>query len=199
MHLNYFGLIPGRYVLYEVQEMFHDAVLSPAHDTTRYQLKTLIGPEFIDNEGRKAREFRRFKRSDSSQDWVETDLWTAIIENYKAELVEENQRIVKLVFAPTSDKTWNPNAFNTQEELNYSYTDIHIPKTFNGFSFDSTITVFQEEFTSMIDFKKKHETYATNIGLVSKTYKNLTIANFDSLNVKKGTEIHYKCIGYGYE
>lgn len=199
MHLNYFGLIPGRYVVYDVQEMYHDVDLIIPHDTLTYQLKTYIGTEYIDNFGRTAREFRRYKRNDNTQDWTLSDVWTAIIDNYNAELVEENQRIVKLVFAPTSDKSWNPNAFNGYDPLTYSYSKLHKPMTIGSLSFDSTITVDQENFTSMIDHRTKYETYAANVGLVKKWYKDLTIAGFDSTNVKKGTEIFYTCIEYGFE
>lgn len=199
MHLNYFGLIPGRYVVYDVQEMYHDVDLIIQHDTLTYQLKTYIGPEYIDNMGRTAREFRRYKRDDDTQDWTVSDVWTVIIDNYNAELVEENQRIVKLVFSPTSDKSWNPNAFNGYEPLTYTYSNLHKSMTVGSLSFDSTITVEQENFTSLIDYRIKRETYAANIGLVKKSFKDLTIANFDSTNVKKGTEIYYTCIEYGFE
>ena len=199
MHTNYFGLVQGRYVIYDVQEMFHDVEVSPQHDTNSYQLKTLIGDETTDNQGRKVREFKRYKRKLTTDPWVFSDLWTAVIDNNKAELVEENQRIIKLVFAPTSDKKWNPNAFNTFDSLTYYYTDIHKSYNLPNLYFDSTVTVSNDKFHSLIDYKIDKYKYATNIGLVSKTYKNLTIANFDTLDVRKGTEIHYKCIGYGFE
>jgi len=199
MHLNYFGLIPGRFVTYEVLEVFHDDDVLVAHDTLRYQLKTVIGNEFIDNNGRTAREFKRFKRNSSSAPWVVSDLWTAIIENYKAELVEENQRIIKLVFSPTEDKIWNPNTYNAMASSESNYENIHASVTLNNINFDSTLIVRQGYFKSLIDYQNASEIYATNIGLVSKSYKNLKIANFDTLNVKKGYEIHYKCLGYGFE
>jgi len=199
MYTNYFGLTEGRYVIYDVQEMFHDVEVSPQHDTNFYQLKTVIGNEITDNQGRKVREFKRYKRSSTTDKWVFSDLWTAVIENNKAELVEENQRIIKLVFAPTSDKKWNPNAFNMLDSLKYYYSNIHVPYNLSGFSFDSTVTVSNDKFFSLIDYKIDNYKYATNIGLIQKTYKNLTIANFDTLDVRKGSEIHYKCIGYGFE
>ncbi len=199
MYTNYFGLTEGRYVIYDVQEMFHDVAVSPQHDTNFYQLKTLIGAETTDNQGRNVREFKRYKRNKTTDQWVISDLWTAVIENNKAELVEENQRIIKLVFAPTSDKKWNPNAFNIMDSLNYYYSNIHKPYSLPNISFDSTVTVSKDKFFSLIDYKIDSYKYATNIGLVSKTYKNLTIANFDTLDVRKGSETHYKCIGYGFE
>ena len=199
LHTNYFGLTPGRYVIYEVQEMSHDINLNPKHDTISYQLKTVIGEEIIDDQGRKVREFKRYKRNNSSNNWVLSDLWTAYINASKAELVEENQRKIKLVFAPTPEKTWNPNAFNSLDSLKYYYSNIHKPLSYDEISFDSTLTVKQDEFHSLIDYKVQTEIYATKIGLISKTFKDLIIENFDTLNVRKGTEIHYKCIEYGFE
>ena len=85
------------------------------------------------------------------------------------------------------------------DSLKYYYSDIHLPYNLTGLSFDSTVTVSNDKFFSLIDYKIDSYKYATNIGLIQKTYKNLTIANFDTLDVRKGNEIHYKCIGYGFE
>jgi len=198
-HTNYFGLTPGRFVIYSVQEMHHDVDLNPKHDTLNYQIKTVVGDEITDNEGRTVREFKRYKRLSSGLSWDFLDLWTAIITNGRAELVEENQRVIKLVFAPTLDKTWNPNAYNSLDSLKYYYTNIHTPTSISDLSFDSTLTVTKDKFSSLIDYKVDNSKYATNIGMISKTFKNLTIANFDTLDVKKGNEIHYKCTSYGFQ
>lgn len=199
MHYNYFGLIEGRYVIYDVKEMSHDIALKLQHDTISYQLKTVIGAEIIDNQGLKAREFKRYKRASNNDKWTISDMWTAVIDNYKAQLIEENQRVIKLIFAPTINKKWNPNAYNSLDSLHFYYTNIHTPCTLTNLTFDSTLIVQNDDFFSLIDYKVNKEKYATNVGLISKTYKNLTIANFDTLNVKKGNEIHFKCIEYGFE
>lgn len=199
MHTNYFGLTPGRYIIYDVSEIRHDVTLIPQHDTTTYQLKTYIGDEIIDNEGRKVREFKRFKRNSTSDSWELTDVWTTVIENNKAELVEENQRVIKLVFAPTVDKKWNPNAYNTMDSMKYYYPIIHKPYTINNLSFDSTLMAKRNDYYTLIDYEIYTERYATNVGLIEKVSKNLTISNFDTLNIKKGTETHYKCVKYGFE
>lgn len=199
MHFEYFGLIDGRYVTYDVTEIHHDIDASILHDTSYYQLKTWIGQEYIDNQGRTAREFIRFKRNSTSENWIETDIWTAIIENYKAELVEENQRIIKLVFSPVLGKKWNANAFNQDDELTCEYTAVHKPYSVNATTYDSTVVVDQEKYYTLVDCKRKFEVYSKNIGLIYKYYKDLRINNFDTLEVEKGTEIYYKCSGYGFQ
>jgi len=198
-HYNYFDLSEGRYIDYRVKEIHHDTGASNPHDTLNYLLRTVIGDTIIDNEGRIARKFYRYKRNSVIENWVLSDLWMALITNNRAELIEENQRIIKLVFKPTLTKEWNANSFNSFSELNCYYDDLHLEGNFNGFSFDSTLRVEQDDFISLVDYRRKHETYAKGIGLVSKFYKHLTIQNFDTLNVKNGDELFYTLIGYGFE
>lgn len=198
-HYEYFDLSHGRYIDYDVMEVQHDATLAVKHDTVRYQLRTLIGDTVIDNEGRIARKFIRFKRDNSSLPWVQTDIWTAVIDDNRAELVEENQRVIKLVFAPTLSKEWNPNAFNMFDEMEAYYKDIHDERSVGGLTFDSTLVVELDTFISLIDYRRKYEIYAKGVGLVKKYWKDLTISNFDTLNVQFGTESFYTVIGYGIQ
>jgi hypothetical protein len=199
LHYDYFGLLPGRFVEYNVVEIHHDINQAVKHDTLRYQLKTLIGDTIIDNEGRIARRFIRFKRENPSQDWVQTDTWTAIIVDRRAELVEENQRLIKLVFAPTEEKEWNLNTFNTQNELKAYYRDIHSKVVLGAQTFDSSLVVEQEDFFSLIDYRRKYETYSKHVGLISKYYKDLKIIGFDTSNVQFGKELFYNCYSFGFQ
>jgi len=59
--------------------------------------------------------------------------------------------------------------------------------------------VEQEEFFSLIDYRRKYEVYAKNVGLISKFYKDLKISGFDTTNVQSGTELFYTFIGYGFQ
>ncbi len=47
--------------------------------------------------------------------------------------------------------------------------------------------------------KKIYEVYAKGIGLVKKYWKDLTISNFDTLNVQFGVEQFYTISGYGFQ
>lgn len=196
---GYFGLEEGKYVEYDVMEIFHDADLNPAHDTTRYILKTLIGEEVEDNQGRMANKVFRFKFHPVTGELLDLRVWTAIIDGGRGEQTEENQRVIRLVFAVTNDKEWDINAYNTYDEQEAYYFDLNKEKTFNGFSFDSTVVVEYEDFFSLVDYKRKYDTYANHVGLVQRIDKDLTIANFDTLDIKKGTEVHYSLRGFGVE
>lgn len=200
-HYGYYDLTPGRYIEYDVMEIKHDTTLAIKHDTLIYQLRTVIGDTEIDNEGRVARKYLRYKRPNSSASWVLTDLWTTIISENRAELIEENQRIIKLVFAPTLSKEWNLNAFNMFEEQTAFYRDIHDPYSIGSLSFDSTLFVIQEEMDepNLVEHKQQFEIYAKGVGLIRKYYKDLTIQNFDTLYSTYGKELFYTCTSYGIQ
>ena len=198
-HYDYFDLTQGRYIDYDVMEINHDVDQAIKHDTSYYQLRTLIGDTVIDNQGRIARKFFRYTRLNISGTWMLSDVWTALITENRAEIIEENQRIIKLVFAPTLSKEWNPNVFNMYNEMTSYYRDIHYSQTFGALFFDSALVVEQEDFFSLVDKKRKYEVYAKGIGLVHKYYKDLTISNFDTLNIQKGQELFYTCFAYGIQ
>ena len=194
LHFNYFANFEGNYNVYDVVDITHD---TGAHDTLRYQIKTVWGETYIDNEGRANRKFRRYKRLNSIYPWVLKDTWYGMINGIRAELVEENQRTVKLVFSPTSDKEWDANAYNTFAPLTCYYDDIHLSKSIGNLSFDSTVVVEQANQTSLIDTIRKYEVYAKNVGLIYKYYKENDYQLFGA--PVNGKELYYTIIETGIE
>jgi len=197
LYSSYYELKTGKFVEYNVMEVTHDENLAIQHDTIYYKLKCVIGDTFTDNAGRVAFEFIRFKRNNSSENWKETDLWSTIVFENKAELVEENQRVVKMVFPVSKFTTWNANQFNSDAKLNCKYELIHKSLTIGNFTLDSTVVVEQENRRNLIEYKRKYEVYANRVGLVKKYYKDLQISNFDTLNIKSGKEIFMTLTNYG--
>ncbi len=199
-HHEYFGLEEGRFVIYDVVEIVHDDELNQ-HDTSIYQLKTYWADTFVDNQGRIAREYKRYVRPTSSDPWVFQDVWTGIISGIRAELVEENQRVVKLVFAPTQNKIWDANAYNTIGTRICSYRDIHGDTLINNAAFDTTLVVEQETFYSLIHSVHRFEMYAKHVGLIYKYEKDLhfQINGQSQLYLDKGTERYYRYVSTGIE
>lgn len=198
LHTDYFPLQEGRYIIYTAQEIVHDDDAG-VHDTVKFQLKTVWGEIYEDNLGRVGREFLRYKSYDQGQTWQLTDVWSGFVSSSSAEMVEENQRKIKLVFAPTEDKVWNINSLNNLNAQEAFYENIHQPYSWNNHQFDSTVTVIQADFFSLVDYQKQKEMYAKNVGLIEKSYKDLVIENFDTLHPKKGNEIWYRLIDFGIE
>tara|TARA_B100000508_G_scaffold91658_2_gene71475 strand:+ start:41262 stop:41924 length:663 start_codon:yes stop_codon:yes gene_type:complete len=192
---EYFPMDEGTYVEYNVMDIVHDEGGNPQHDTTRYRLRTVVGEVVEDNEGRAARKLYRYSYDQNNGELLDQRVWTQLIDGGRAEVIEENQRKIRLVFAITLDKTWDVNAFNPEEELEVSYDEIFNPYQ----EFDSTVTVEYEDFFSLVDYRRKYEVYANGVGLIKRSFKDLVINNFDTLDISNGTEVHYELIDYGIE
>jgi hypothetical protein len=196
-HLDYFGQEEGRYVIYDVVEIFHDVDAAVKHDTNYYQLKTVWNETFVDNEGRDARIFRRYVRNQATDPWVLQDVWTGLIDGIRAELIEENQRVVKLIFSPTIEKEWDANAYNPNDELSCYYDDIHQSHSLGVNDFDSTVMVEQADDPDPVRFLRKYEVYAKGIGLVEKVSRDLYL-EFQT-QPQSGYELFYTYVSSGYE
>ncbi len=196
--IDYFGLKKGNYIEYNVVHIVHDDEVD-IHDTLKFKFKTLVGDTFTDNQGRKASKFYRFTWNDLNDSWKIKDVWSTIIEGKNAELVEENQYIIKLTFPVKLSTPWNPSVLSISNPDNYVYSMIHKPINISSYHFDSTLTVLQNKYYTLVDYKFQNETYARKIGMISKYYKNLRIKNFDTLQVKKGEEWYYTLTKFGQE
>lgn len=200
-HEDYFGMGDRRYVEYDVLEIYHDHIAG-IHDTDSYRMKVVFGTAsdtVMDNEGRACRRVYRSVFNTATGLYEMKDLWTAIIVDKRAEMVEENQRKIKLVFAPSLNKDWNVNAFNNEEVLNAYYKSIHKEMQVGSLNFDSTLIVEQDSVLNLIQYKRKYEIYANDVGMVKKHYQDYQINNFNYLFPLKGDELFMTVVAYGVE
>ena len=116
-HYEFYPINQGHYITYSVREINIDDALG-LNETLNYYVKAKIGDTITDNEGRVSRGAMNVTFRDSlTQPWGLQDIWTTIIDGGRAELVEENQRTIKMVFAPDKYKEWNCNAYNSLDAL----------------------------------------------------------------------------------
>jgi hypothetical protein len=195
---KYSGIYSGRYIEYDVIHILHDDEVD-IHDTLKFRIKTVIGDTFTDNQGRISNKYLRYTWDDMVDNWKIKDVWSIILNGKNAELVDENQRLIYLTFPIQLDFYWNPSIYTVGSNENYFFNKIHTPTKLGNFQFDSTVTVIQNNYYTLVDYKKQHEIYAKNIGLISKFYKNLKIKNFDTLQVKKGEEWYFTLTNFGQE
>lgn len=162
----------GNWFIYNVDSIDHNAFTGTI-DTFRFQLREVYESEWIDNSGREGLRVERYKRATSADAWGLSDVYSAIRTNTTFERFEENQRFLLLSFPPENGKTWNGNAFNDLGEQEYEYKDIDEPATIGGHTFDSTLTVVQENNINLIETRVREEQYARGIGLVRKHITSL--------------------------
>jgi len=165
---SYFPLKQGLQRIYKVVDITIDTAINK-YDTINYELKEVLDSSFIDNGGNIAWRLERYKRTDSAQQWVISDVWENQIINNQAHSVEENIRYIKIIFPPKKDEIWNGNAFNTLEATNYSISNMDEYISINALIFDSILTVNQKYEETLIYKYQTFEQYATNVGLINKT------------------------------
>ncbi|MCX6295985.1 MAG: hypothetical protein NTX97_07955, partial [Bacteroidetes bacterium] len=173
MGYNYFPNQVGTFVVYDVDSFYYNSFTSHI-DTFKFQLKEKIESTFLDNQNRPTLRLERYIRnynplvSYSSLPWTLRDVWTENRTVTTAEKVEENVRYIKLAFAVKEGQTWNGNAQNTNDPLNYSYQFFDLPRTIGGVAFDSVLQVNQQIESSIFFQKQYIEKYAKRTGLVYK-------------------------------
>ena len=165
---NYFPLKAGSERIYKVTDITIDEIMN-IYDTLNYYLKEKIDSEYIDNSGNKAWVLLRYKSYDSLPTWEVSDLWVAQIKDNQAQQIEENLRIVKIVFPPNKYETWNGNSFNILDPKYFEITGTDEPMIINQKSYNSVLTVIEEDDESPINKLYVIEQYAKDIGLINKT------------------------------
>lgn len=185
---TYFPIEVGHWVIYEVDSILHDSALR-RHDTAHYEIKELIESEFVDGEGRMAQRVERWRRADSTQGWRLVDAWVFTRTATTAEKVEENNRYVRLAFPINRHQFWDGNSFNNLESWDHYYNSetLHDSKTYNGLTFDSTVTVIQRENFNKVEEEDALEVYAAGVGLVHKRLIDLDLY-FQDQAIRKGIE-----------
>ena len=73
------------------------------------------------------------------------------------------------MFPPSEIGSWNPNAFNADEEREYTFEDVHQER----FGFDSTASVIQEEDSNLIVRRFSEEVFAKHVGLIHKEWYHI--------------------------
>jgi hypothetical protein len=198
-HYDYYPVNEGHFVIYQVTDIHIDAAVNQ-YDTTEFYIKALIGDTFVDNEGRVTRRYERYFGPSSNGPWVLNDIWTTLINGNKAELVEENNRTIKMVFSPTKYQEWDANAYNTMGEADCYYTDIHKSTAIGGLSFDSTVTVVEQAYDiNLIEHKEKYEKYSKGVGMIKKVFVDCSINNFDTLQIQSGRKLYMNVVDFGNE
>ena len=195
-NFDYVPIQSGLTLIYDVRDIFHDEALVPANDTNYYQIKTVVGESFIDDLNDTVYKLRRFIRQDPTEVWQIKDVWTIQNNGNRIELVEENLRLIDFVFPPSLNQRWDINALNNQDEKESQFLQVNVPFSINNFAFDSTCMVSHQDFLSLVDYNLEQDVFAKGIGKVYSNLKELTINNFDTLDIKKGIELEYRLIDY---
>jgi hypothetical protein len=176
---SYFPLLEGHWAEYEVDSIVHydsddTYLVDTAISNFRFYMREEVDSSFMDGENQQAFVIRRYRRDADTLPWTLMEVGTAKITPYSAQEVENNIRFVRLEFPIRTSSEWNGNAYNYYPVENYSYESVHDPLQVGSFSFDSTVTVIQNDFVSQINRVNKKEVYGAQVGLLFKQADSVT-------------------------
>lgn len=184
---DYIPVVTGNYIIYHIDSIYVDD-FSKTSDTFSFQLKEEIGESFVDLAGNTSYELKRYTRIDTGNvdalPWKLKNVWYVTKLNDRYERVEESFRYSRLKFPMSEGATWNGNAFNSNEEWDYTYVDVY--KAFadaqSSNKWDSTVTVIEIDDENKIAKRYYKDVYAKHIGLVYR--KVIDIESTDYLSSK---------------
>ncbi len=191
---EYFGLLPGAWVVYDVDSIVYDDFLGEVFHY-QYQVKEVNSEIYINNQGNESMRLERFWRADENDSWKVKNIWSASLLSQRAIKTEENITYIKIAFPARSGLKWNGNAFNNKPGQQYEITDIHTPEEIGNVMFDSTLTVLQKDLITIIGEDLKYEVYAPGIGMVERKYVMLT-KEVDG-TIVRGVDYSYTIADYG--
>jgi hypothetical protein len=191
---DYFPVEIGRYVVYDVDSIFIDEPVDIA-DTFYYQIKEVIAGEYIDNQGDLAQRIERFRRTSDTLPWVIKDVWASNRLPQSGQRVEENVRIIRMIFPVKDGMFWDANALNIEQERPLTYAEYNVPRVINGMAFDKTTMVVTTLEPNFVDTIIDTEIRAKNVGLV---FKKLVETN-TQIDGTTGFKLTMTVVEYGQE
>jgi hypothetical protein len=189
----YLPLQAGKYAIYQLDSL-NFYYYGQLDTLTRYLAKDSVEHSFVDNAGHTSWVVVRYLSPASGPTvWTASETKTVTPFSQSIEELENNFRFIKLAYPMTDSFTWSGNhylpkdpyqdyfAFVTPENIDlntwtYTYQNVNQPFTTGGKTFDSTLTVFQYDYSSpnvpIVNdtlFASRtywSETYAKHLGLV---------------------------------
>ncbi len=168
---NYFPASVGSYIVYDCDSIVYND-FTGGIDTFRFEIRELYESAFTDNAGRPAIRLERWKRPQGA-DWFLKDVWSLVKADLQIEKVEEDVRLIPLMFPVKKGKTWNMNALNAAGKGEVEIIDAHEGFDTGFMQFDSTLTVQNTDPVNLVSEFRNTEVFAANTGLVYKQFKDV--------------------------
>ncbi len=168
MHKDYIHLDSGMTFIYEADSFYYDN-FNNTIDTYEYTVGEQVVKRLDSNQFMMKREVRGNGEGVKER----SNLFTAKITQNQYQVLNDNQRIIKLTFPVREKKSWDGNAFNREEARDFYYKNVHQRFKTNYLTFDSTTTVVELDAGNLIEQERKKVVYAKGIGKVYKERLNL--------------------------
>jgi hypothetical protein len=195
---DYFTSEPGQYIIYNCDSIVFDD-FNGTIDTFRFRIKEYYESEFVDNAGRNAIRIERYKQPLNASNWTLSDVWQVTKTDQQVEKVEEDVRLIKLIFPVADDKEWDINALNNLGKRTVAYKDAHLPYSTEALNFDSTVTVENTDPQNLINEYRDTEIFAKGLGMIYKRFVNVQYVTPPAIGVESGTVFTMQAVEFGVE
>ena len=212
---RYFPLRVGDYRVYLIEE----TRITPfnVEEQFSYEIKTLVTDSFQNASGNFSYILSRYKRTAPDENWAALDTWVARTNESEVVVNEGNIPFVKISFPVQADRSWNGNAYNSEESIEFCegdeftscdlYSFGEIKKTFEttaGLPFDNTIEVIENNSPDIfIRHDVRKSIYSWDVGLV---YRESTVLQYCTVGecygnqlVEDGLIFKQELIEYGHQ
>lgn len=186
---SYMPLEIGKFIVYQLDSTVYTN-LGSKMEVRSYQIKDTIQSFTADNLGRKVFRISRLLRSQTdSNNWLNVYTYNVINDSTQLEIIESNQRYLKLKLPIKEGFSWKGNTYIntiTYPELQflnnweYRYQDVNKNISINNIGFPNTVTVLQRNDTInnpsnknvFFEINYSKEVFAENVGLIFKEFKH---------------------------
>ena len=194
---SYYPSNVGHWIEYDVDSTYYDGFTHTVRNF-QFKLNEKVESTFLDNQNRPTQRLERWVQKNDTLSWYLRNVWASNLTSSTAEKVEDNIRYVKLIFPIAEGQTWNGNAQNSLGSEDYTFNNTYQPYTVNAITYDSTITVIQNNDSNLIYVKYMVEVYAKNIGLIYKKYRDIQKQpNLQHDSIIGGVDYTYRIRSFG--
>jgi hypothetical protein len=181
----------GKYATYRLDSL-NFYYYGQLDTVTSYLVKDSVEGNFTDGSGNTAWLVTRYMSDTTGSGWYPGETYSITATQQRVEMTEDNLRFIKLAFPLATGFSWSGNSYLpyapyqdffdfsddthlTLGSWNYTYQSVNKPYSIGSQSFDSTVTVLQENDSINVPINDVNsfasrtywsETYAKHIGLV---------------------------------
>lgn len=163
---EYVPLAVGNWIEYEVDSIVYNSF----EDSTEYYnyiVKDEVVESYEDLEGRTVYRVLRYQRADSNSAYSPTITYELLRDDNRIERKLNGKVTVPFVFPPQEGRTWDGNAFNTDERQDFEFDYVDQFREFNDVQYRGLTRIIQIEDTNNFVIKQfAEEIYADGIGLI---------------------------------
>ena len=165
---SYAPLEIGKYVIYDITNLAHDA-FAERTDTTYFQIRETIESDFIDNSGNTVYKTLVETSEHPGSNWIFVRYATLHQDDYSYQRVEDDIRKIKLSFPLKERKSWDANQMNTLATQKAKITNLDQSYSISkDLVFSNTLTIDLGNEIDPFFQNVESEVYAAGIGLIER-------------------------------